>query len=230
MPPVFSIIIPAHNEENYLRKTLHSLKSQTYQDFETIIVTNGCTDKTEEIAKKRANKKLRVFSLPRPNVSVARNAGALNAEGEILVFLDADTTLEQDALKKIKEEFCGECSVATTKSKADIEKLKFKTAIALKNFHNISKIYEGCSGVLICRKQDFQKANGYDPELIVKEHRKLILKLKQFGKYKCINAYATTSMRRFQQWGLGKAASFWAKQWIKDLSGKLKESEYEKIR
>ena len=45
--PAFSIIIPAHNEEKYLQKTLDSIKSQTLQDYEIIIVTNGCTDKTE---------------------------------------------------------------------------------------------------------------------------------------------------------------------------------------
>ena len=228
--PKFSIIIPAHNEEDYLRKTLHSIKNQTSQDFEVIVVTNGCTDKTEEVAKKRANKKFRVLSLPKPNVSVARNAGALNAEGEILVFLDADTTLENDALQKIKEEFTDKFAVATTKVKPEENKIKYKIAMTFKNLYNQTKIYQGCSGVLICRKKDFQQAEGYDPELIVKEHRKLTLKLKKSGKYKCINTYATNSMRRFEQWGLGKATSFWAKQWLKDKFKDLKDSEYEKIR
>ena len=52
MDPKISIIIPAHNEENYIKKTLHSIKQQTYQNYEAIVVSNGCTDKTEEIVNK----------------------------------------------------------------------------------------------------------------------------------------------------------------------------------
>lgn len=226
--PTFSIIVPAHNEENYLRETLHSIKQQTYQNFETIVVANGCTDKTEEIAKKRAN--IRVLSLPKANVSVARNAGALNAKGDILLFLDADTTLEKDSLKKIKEEFTDDISVATTKVKPDLEKIKYKLAMSFKNFYNKTKIYEGCSGLLICRKKDFHQLKGYDPDITVKEHRKLTTKLRKLGKYKCINSNVTTSMRRFEKWGLSKVTSYWMKQFFKDKFGNIKNSEYEKIR
>lgn len=230
MPPKFSIIVPAYNEEKYIRKTLHGIKNQTFQDYEVILVTNGCTDKTEELAKKRADEKLRVLSLPKPNVSVARNAGALNAQGNILLFLDADTLLAPDSLQKINEQFTEEYSVATTKALPDTPELKYALALKLKNFYNTTKIYQGCSGALICRKEEFQKAEGYNPEIALREHRKLILKLKEFGEFKCIDTSVTTSMRRFKQWGLSKALLFWAKQWGKDHFGNLNNSEYEKIR
>ena len=88
MNPLFSIVIPAHNEEKYIKKTLHSIKNQTYQNYEVVVVTNGCTDKTEEIIKRRAGERLKHFSLNASNVSRARNYGASKAMGEILVFLD----------------------------------------------------------------------------------------------------------------------------------------------
>ena len=50
--PKISVIIPAHNEEKYIEKTLESLTKQDFADFETIVVANGCTDKTEEKVKK----------------------------------------------------------------------------------------------------------------------------------------------------------------------------------
>ena len=230
MVPYFSIIIPAYNEENYVRKTLHSIKQQTYQDYETIVVANGCTDKTEEIVKKRANNKLRLFSLPKPNVSVARNAGALNANGEILLFLDADTILGNNCLKKIKESFTDKHSVATTMVKPDATEAKYRLAMAFKNLYNKTKIYQGCSGTLICRKIDFHNVEGYNPDIIVKEHRKLIIKLNKLGKYNCIDTYVTTSMRRLKQWGLLGSASFWLKQWLKNYISDIKKSNYEKIR
>lgn len=228
--PIFSIIIPAHNEEKYLEKTIQSIKKQTLQDYEAIIVTNGCTDKTEEIAKKHEGKKIRLLSLPRPNVSVARNAGALNAEGEILIFLDADTQLTADSLQKIKEGFSEEHAVATTTVKPDLPLLSYRLALGFKNFYNSLKIYQGCSGVLICRKKYFHRVGGYNPEITVKEHRKLTLLLRTLGEYACIKTAVVTSMRRYQQWGLAKATAFWVTQWINDKKGKLKESSYETVR
>ncbi len=231
MNPKISVIIPAHNEESYIRKTLHSIKQQTYQNYEAIVVSNGCTDQTENIVNKRANSKLKHFSIPEANVSKARNFGAKFAYGDILLFLDADTTLEQDALKTIKDSFTEKYSVATTKVIPDDKKLKFNFALGFKNFYHRTNLYQGCSGALICRKEDFSAVGGY-PEMIVKEHRKLIIDLKRKTnkKFKCVNTQVTTSMRRFKQWGLTKATAFWVKEWFKNYFGDLKNSKYEKIR
>jgi glycosyltransferase involved in cell wall biosynthesis len=226
--PKISIVIPAYNEENYIKQTLHSIKTQIFQDFEVIVVANGCTDKTEQIVKKRVNDKIKLFSMGTANVSRARNYGADKTEGQTLVFLDADTVLEPDTLYNIYHQF--DHAIATTKVKPDISNTKYNAAMALKNFYNKAGIYKGCSGILICKKDDFNKVNGYDPELIVKEHRKLILKLIKLGKHSCLDTYVTTSMRRFQRWGLIKATWFWALQLFKDKTGHLKESDYEKVR
>lgn len=227
MNPLISIVIPAHNEEDYLRQTLHSIKNQSYRNYEVIVVANGCTDKTEEIVQKR---EVKLLSIPRPNVSRARNYGASKANGDILMFLDADTTLENDSLKKIKDNFTEQYSVATTRSKADLPDFKFKLAQSFKNVVNITKLYKGCSGALICRREDFDKVNGYDPNIIVKEHKKLTNHLLKHGKFLCVNTYTTTSMRRLKNWGISKAAWFWIKQWIKYKFGNLEDTDYERIR
>ncbi len=225
-----SVIVPAYNEESYIKQTLHSLKEQTYQNFETIIVTNGCTDKTEEMVKRKIGPRVKHLSMPVANVSRARNHGASNAQGEVLVFLDADTTLAPNALQLVNQRFIQKNAVATLIGKPDNKKLTYQFLLGLKNTYNRLKLYEGCSGILICRKKDFDQVNGYDHELKVREHRKLTLKLKQLGSYTTINAVATTSMRRFDSWGVGKIISFWTKQWIKDKLSDLKSSEYEKVR
>ncbi|PIN74832.1 hypothetical protein COV17_04570 [Candidatus Woesearchaeota archaeon CG10_big_fil_rev_8_21_14_0_10_36_11] len=230
MLPTFSVIIPAHNEENYIRQTLHSFKKQTFQDFEIIVVTNGCTDKTEDVVKKRVNAKLQHFNTAVANVSRARNYGAGKAAGEILVFCDADTVLENDSLQKIREMFTPGISVATTRVRPDSQEAIFRFLMTLKNVYNRAGLYKGCSGVLVCQRKDFDTVNGYDPEIVVKEHSKLTHKLLTLGKYTCVNTTATTSMRRLKQWGIGKAFSFWARQWVKHFSGNLESSEYEKIR
>lgn len=228
--PSISIIIPAFNEEKYITTTLDALQKQTFPDYEVIVVANGCTDKTEQILKMQKSEKMRHLSLPQANVSVARNAGALNAQGELLVFVDADTQLAEDSLQKIKQEFTLEYSVATTKTAPSIPSWKFKAALAFKNIYHKTKVYRGCCGVLICRKNDFHAVDGYPPNIVVKEHRKLIQKLQEKGKYKYINTAAVTSMRRYERWGLGKAFFFWVKQWAKDKTKGLQGSTYEAVR
>src|SRR3989344_5762370 len=145
-----SVIIPAHDEEKYIRQTLHALKSQTFQNFEVIVVANGCTDKTEEVIKKRADSSLKLLTLSGANVSRARNYGAGKAEGEILVFLDADTQLAEDALQKIKSDFTPDYAIATTKVKPDEQHFPFTLAMMLKSFQLKTGLYKGSSGVLIC--------------------------------------------------------------------------------
>lgn len=227
MDPFISIVIPAHNEEDYLWQTLHSIKNQTYRNYEVIVVANGCTDNTEEIAQRKG---VKLLSMPKPNVSRARNYGASKANGEILMFLDADTTLEKDSLRKIKDSFTEQYSVATTRSKADLSDLKFRIAQSFKNFFNITQLYKWCSGSLVCRRDDFDKVNGYDSNIIVKEHKKLINNLLKHGKFLCVNTYTTTSMRRLKHWGISKATWFWIKQWVKDKFSTLENTDYERIR
>jgi len=227
--PYISIIIPAHNEEKYILHTLDSLKEQSYPHFETIVVTNGCTDKTEELIKKQGS--LVHLSLPIPNVSRARNHGAAKAKGSILLFLDADTKLEKDALQKVATSFTKEFAVGTTKVLPDEKKIRYNLAMKFKNLYTKTKLYKGCSGVLICQRDIFDKVNGYDSNLHVKEQRKLIEKMCEHGKYTCINTYAITSMRRFKEWGLTKATLFWVKQWMYDKIGRdIRKVEYEKVR
>tara|TARA_Y100000310_G_scaffold316956_1_gene369283 strand:+ start:4115 stop:4771 length:657 start_codon:yes stop_codon:yes gene_type:complete len=218
MKPAISVIIPAHNEENYIRATLHSLKQQSFQNFETIVVSNGCTDKTEEIVKKRVSNKLKHYSMTQANVSRARNYGADKATGEILLFLDADTTIDSDALKNIKDTFTTEYSSATLLINYDLQTLQLKMIKNLKNFHNRTKMVKTFCGSLICWKKQFDNVQGFNPDKIMREH--FDLRQRIGGKYTVINSQVTTSARRYQQWGLLKMMSKWLSQ------GK----EYEKIR
>ena len=85
--PLFSVIVPAHNAEKFIEKGLHSIKNQTFTDYELIVVCDRCTDRTAEIAINYADKVLiRDFGLD----GLARNAGIEAAEGEWLLFMDHD--------------------------------------------------------------------------------------------------------------------------------------------
>jgi len=97
----FSIIIPAHNEEKYIRKCLDSIAkaSEAYKEqTEVIVVLNRCTDKTEEIAKSYDCITLKNED---KNLSKIRNAGAEIASGEIIVTIDADTIMTESLLSNV---------------------------------------------------------------------------------------------------------------------------------
>ncbi|TSC59512.1 MAG: glycosyl transferase [Parcubacteria group bacterium LiPW_15] len=98
----FSIVIPAYNEEEVIAKTLGSLRrlGTPRRDYEIIVVDNNSKDRTGEIA--RANKADKVIFEREPGTNFAREAGRKAAEGEIIAFLDADSTPPMDWLSRIE--------------------------------------------------------------------------------------------------------------------------------
>lgn len=100
MKPRISVIIAAHNAEAFLWETLASLQRQRFTDFEIILVDDGSTDGTRNIA---ARPNCRVLALPRSGVSAARNAGLAAAHAPAVLFLDADDLLPPDALGALWE-------------------------------------------------------------------------------------------------------------------------------
>ncbi|MBT7706386.1 glycosyltransferase family 2 protein [archaeon] len=102
----FSIIIPARNEEEGIERAINSIQKQTHKDFEVIISNDGSTDKTREIVEGLIKKDKRIRILNRKegrSAAFARNRGAEKANGEIIVFLDADTFLKDNFLEEINK-------------------------------------------------------------------------------------------------------------------------------
>lgn len=102
----YSIIIPAYNVENYIVSTLNSVMEQEFDDYEIIVVNDGSTDQTlkkveEFIERKEYNKHIKIISQKNGGLGAARNTGIVSAEGEYLLFVDGDDTIEKDTLKEI---------------------------------------------------------------------------------------------------------------------------------
>lgn len=93
--PRISVIIPCFNYDHFLDEALTSLESQTYRDWECIIIDDGSTDNTAEVARIRAERdsRFRYFHQAHRGLCAARNAGIAQSRGEFLQFLDADDFL-----------------------------------------------------------------------------------------------------------------------------------------
>ena len=85
--PFFSVIVPAHNSAEWIRKGLDSIRTQVWDNYELIVVCDACTDNTAEIAREYTDKVIITeFGLD----GMARNAGLDAARGEWVLFMDDD--------------------------------------------------------------------------------------------------------------------------------------------
>jgi glycosyltransferase involved in cell wall biosynthesis len=227
-PPVVSIIIPAHNEQHYIRQTLQAANRQTFRNFETVVITNGCTDRTAEVARDLCDQ---LIVMPERGLSRARNLGGQAARGKILMFLDADTLLEPQALDIIVQQFTPKCAAGTLKGCPDIVRPSYLLMYAVKNLQHRLRLHEGSSGVILCWKEHFIATGGFDEALHVTENSDLIRKLRFFGNYAFISETAvTTSMRRYENGGWLKMIRLWLKLWAQSLVSDLRHEKYEAIR
>lgn len=93
---MISVIVPIYNVEPYLKRCLDSLVAQSLQDAEFILVDDGSTDRSGEIADGYGDPRFKVFHTKNGGLSAARNAGIDRAKGEYLMFVDSDDWVAPD--------------------------------------------------------------------------------------------------------------------------------------
>ena len=96
--PKISVIVPVYNVENYIERCIESILSQTYTDFELLLINDGSSDKSGSICDAYVNKdeRIRVFHKKNEGVSIARNLGIKRSLGEWICFVDSDDLIMED--------------------------------------------------------------------------------------------------------------------------------------
>ena len=103
---LISVIIPSYNSGKFLGEAIESVVNQTYKNIEIIVINDGSTDNTEEIAKKWQKRDERVRYLKHKEnkgPSAARNTGIKNSRGEYIAFLDDDDEWLPEKLERVIE-------------------------------------------------------------------------------------------------------------------------------
>lgn len=105
MSTFLSIIVPIYNAEKYLARCIESIISQTFKDWELILINDGSTDYSKYLAEDYVKKDSRIHLINTQNygVSHARNLGLINATGKYISFIDSDDELEKNSLSIFKE-------------------------------------------------------------------------------------------------------------------------------
>lgn len=112
--PKISIIIPVYKAEKHIHRSVDSLLSQSFKDWECILVVDGSPDNSSLICQQYSQQDRRFITITKDNggVSSARNAGLDAASGDYVTFLDSDDRLAQDALLKLYNSMDGSTEMA----------------------------------------------------------------------------------------------------------------------
>lgn len=212
---LFSIVIPAHNEEKYIGGCLEAvLKARDFakipeEQVQIIVVCNRCTDNTEKIAREMGAE---ICVNDDKCIAAVRNAGAAKARGKILVTIDADSKMSETSLVEIYRLLrSGEYIGGGTISMFD----RWSLGIA------VCAMYVGAKaapfmikhkaplmcGMFWCLKRSFDKIGGFDETLVSLEDMDFAVRLKKLGekrgkKYGVLKkSKIITSSRKFDEFG-----------------------------
>ena len=98
----YSIIVPAYNSEKYIKRCLNSIILQNYNNLEVIVINDGSTDSTASILEEYNNDYIKTYYIKNSGVSNARNFGLEKAEGDFIIFMDADDFLADDFFNEVE--------------------------------------------------------------------------------------------------------------------------------
>jgi glycosyltransferase involved in cell wall biosynthesis len=103
--PVFSVVMPMYNVEQYVQASIQSVLDQSYPNFEILCINDGCTDATMAIVNQFSDARIRIINQENRGLSGARNTGINHCQGLYVAFLDSDDLWHKDKLKCHLEHF-----------------------------------------------------------------------------------------------------------------------------
>ena len=205
----FSVIIPAYNEEQYLPRLLDSIEvarsnySGGAAAIEVIVADNDSTDRTAEVAAARG---ARVVTVKKRRIAAARNGGGHAARGEIVCFIDGDSAVHPqtfDAIHRTIESgrYVGGATGLT------LERKSLGLLVTYCLGAPLALITRMDSGVIFCRRADFEAVGGYDESRLYAEDLLFLMALRRLGgsrgqrltRLSSVKALGCT--RKFDQFG-----------------------------
>ena len=207
--PKFSLVIPAHNEEDFLPRLLDTVGEARRQyrggadAIEVVVADNLSTDGTAEIARSRG---CRVASVKERVIAAARNGGAKAAQGRVLAFLDADSQMHPQTFNAIERAMDTRKYVGGATG-VKLERMSVGIALTFMVMVPMVWITGMDTGVVFCRREDFELVGGYNEERLFAEDVQFLWDLKRFGRRRgqrltrITSAKAIASTRKFDRFG-----------------------------
>lgn len=190
-----SIIVPMYNSEKYIIRCLNSLVKQTYCNIEIIVIDDGSTDNSYNIAKSFDDERIRVYGKKNGGVSSARNLGLLHATGDLIMFVDADDYISYQMVELLVDEvdfsdeafiMCNNYELYNDKTDKRVVLDSNKKRISINSLDLIELIANGRSGLicskLISRKIITENNIKFDEKIKVGEDQVFFLQVAKYCK------------------------------------------------
>jgi len=197
-PHLISFVIPAWNEESVLGPTLEAVSvaaRHLTEPWEVIVVDDSSTDRTAEIARQHG---ARVVTVQHRQISGTRNAGARAAQGDLLIFIDADTIVTPEVVRAAVEAvragaIGGGCAIRYSGRIPAYLRVFVPIEVW---FAQRMRIAFGC--FLFCTRAAFEAVGGFDTTLYATEEVTLSLALRRQGRFVCLRECVSTSGRKLR--------------------------------
>jgi glycosyltransferase involved in cell wall biosynthesis len=178
-----SVIIPSYNHEKFIERTLKSLEEQTFQDFEIILIDDGSTDRTVEMAKK-VNSRAKIFVQQNQGVDATRNRGVELSKGKYICFVDSDDMSAPERFERQIEVMENDPEIGLVYSDASIIDTEDNI---IGRFNDVYPVVRGnlaekliahycfvSIATVMIRKETFLKTGFFDPSRFAIEYMKWI--------------------------------------------------------
>lgn len=207
----FTIVIPAHNEANYLPETLDRI-TQAFEelqyDGQIIVVNDSSTDATSEVAISRG---AQVVDVELRNIGAVRNAGAKKCKTPWLFFLDADTSLPSKtlaaALDQLAKGFAGGGAAVEIAPTKQLSVIKWAMFYAIKiGWQSIGGWAAGC--FMFCQREIFESFGGFDEDYLAIEELFFSRSVSQKGRFSILRQPVITSARKLEAYSTWELLRF----------------------
>ncbi len=220
---MISFIVPAYNEEPLIGRTLasiHVAAREAGESYEVIVVDDGSTDRTAQVADEYGARVVRVECR---QIAGTRNAGARESAGEILIFVDADTTITPPTLRATLAALDGGAVAGGASLRLDGE-IPWHGRLLLwlvRAGMRVGRLAAGC--YVFCTRPAFDAAGGFDERLFATEEIALSRALARHGRVVILRETVVSSGRKLRThsgWEILQVMSAVARQGPKALQSR----------
>ncbi|HXT35477.1 MAG TPA: glycosyltransferase [Chloroflexota bacterium] len=202
--PEISIIIPARDEERYVRRALASVVAQIWplDQLEVLVVDNGSVDATAEVARSYGAAhpalSMRLLSEPVAGVARAKNRGAREAQGRLFIFIDADSRMAPNLARSVVGWGRRGYGAGSIPVLADSSDLLDRGFFALLEFGK--RLFNLQAQMFFCSRQAYSRIGGFAEELRLAEDSDFLARVRDAGFPLCRvrGSWIATSPRRLR--------------------------------
>lgn len=219
---MLSFIVPAYNEEFELPATLSAIRAAAAANserFEIVVANDGSTDATADVA---AAAGARVVTINRRQIAAARNAGAREARGDILFFVDADTRISPAHVAGAQGALAAGCAGGGARVTTDgFVPLWARVFVRAFSAFYFTAANLGAGAFLFTSRGNFDRAGGFDEQLFAGEEIYFSQALKKLGRFRVLAEPVVTSGRKLRMYsarqilGLSVGIMFRGKQGVR---------------